>query len=288
MVCSIRFRFLQFLIPPKNGGRRPLGRFAAVLFILAASLSGPFSVVDAAAIVLLWLVTAAGRGMNLESRPVDSVKDIIAGIDPTRLVALFLGASVQLATMLRMGVRTPIPPVLTAQELKSFGLVDYHSVYVDTIMHPSRSLAQWVLLCAYAGVFIFAIFTTIRSFSKRNIFMTLLLLIGISQPIMAYAKQQHQSMLSPISHYYYFFGVIALCSAVLMLRERPAKYRGISVAAVYVFISLFLIVNPKFLIRPQLTDMNWQGFAAKISAGQRNVKVPLNPGWRAIIGPDKQ
>ena len=45
----------------------------------------------------------------------------------------------------------------------------------------------------------------------------------------------------------------------------------------------FRAAEPKYLIRQNLIDMRWSEFAAKISAGEQDVVVPLNPGWRTVI-----
>ena len=286
--------FAQFALifavakPSLKHAKNGFSEFFNIAFIVAASLSGPFSVIDVIAIFTLWSAAAAARAIDLGREYVKSARAIISDIAPRRFSVLCLGAIIQLATMLRNGIRTPDSTFhLTTQELESFGFLNYHSIYVEAIAHPFGG-TQLALLTAYVGVFIFAILAMLSSFSSRDIFIVLLLSIGAGQPVMAYAKQHALHPLSSVSHYYYFLGVIALCSAVSMLRERPGKYREISIAAVYAFVLLFLIRDPKFFIRPQLTDMHWLAFAAKISAGERNVVVPLNPGWRAVIDADQR
>jgi hypothetical protein len=48
-------------------------------------------------------------------------------------------------------------------------------------------------------------------------------------------------------------------------------------------LAFFFVAHPHYLIREPLVDLNWPIYAAEISAGERNVVVPLNPGFQAII-----
>ena len=255
--------------------------------VLLVSLSGPFSVVDAVAILLLWSIVALGRKLFLPSPFVGAARGIVSNIDPMRVVAMFLGASIQLMTMMRSGVHTPeAANTLTIQDREAFGLGLSYGDYVKEINSPFNH-SQLVLLILYIIVFLSFIALMLRSYSSRNLLIVLLLSIGAIQPFLALIKQQEWHTLSSVSHYFYFFGVVALCSTASTIIASHHSHRVAIVASGGACLLLFLIARPEFLIRPRLMDMNWPKFAARISAGDHNVVAPLNPDWRAVINRDR-
>jgi signal transduction histidine kinase len=255
-----------------------LGDGVAAALILVASLTGPFSVIFALSIILLWLAGLVGRSLHWQ-RFAESVGQLVSDIEPTRLAALFLGATAQIVTMATHTVRTPTNAI-TGKEQELFGWAN--NVFLRT-MAGWGSKEQRLLDAIYLIIFISMVVIAIRQINAANLLKVFLLSIGAVQPIFAYLKQQMNWTLSPLTHYFYFFGVIAFCCVALMAMSAPIKYRLGLIASAAACLALFFVMRPQYLIRAPLVDCNWPAYAARISAGEHNVVVPLNPGFEAVI-----
>lgn len=272
-----------------SGLDRPyrLGDGAAAALVLVASLTGPFSVIHAIFLTFLWLFASVGRSHAYLQRFADPVGRIVSGVEPTRLVALFLGAAAQLVTMATNSIRTPTELyTLTGKERELLGLTNLNSEYLR-ILWNWHSLEQRMVGVVYTIIFILALVVALRQVRVETSLNMLLLSIGAVQPFIAYFKQQHMPYtLSAINHYSYFFGVIAYCCAMTMLLSIRIRHRLVLIGSAAACLILFFVRYPNFLIRPSLNDLNWSSYAANIAAGERNVVVPINPDWRAVFNAD--
>jgi hypothetical protein len=270
-----------------KGRRYGIGDFISVAIILVASLSGPFSVVDAAGILILWSIASVGKNLPLPRTLVGSAAEIISDIDTMRVLPLMLGAFLQLMTMARHGIYTPeTANALTVADRKLFGFGFLFDKYQQAVNSPFGH-SQLLILSIYIIIFVYSIINLLKSYSYRSVIIVLLMCIGALQPILAYTKQREWHTLSSISHYYYFFGVIALCSVASTIIMGQTNNRKAIVLSGCTCLLLFLIAKPEYFIRPRLRDMNWPKFAARISAGEHTVVAPLNPGWRVVITQDR-
>lgn len=266
--------------------RYGIWEFLSLAIIFVASLSGPFSVVDAAAIVILWSVALVGMNLPLPRPLVDSVVEIISDIDPMRVSALILGAFIQLVTMTLNGVYTPeTANHFTLAERDTFGLEPTVDKYLHAIASPFGH-SQLLVLSTYIIIFAVSTIIMLGHYSYRNVLIVTLMCIGASQPIFAFAKQREWHTLSSISHYYYFFGVIALCSAASTILRSEINNRKAIVLAGCASLLLFMTAKPEYLLRPRLRDLDWPKFAIRISAGEHAVVAPLNPDWKLVITQD--
>jgi hypothetical protein len=252
----------------------------AAALILVASLTGPFSVIDASFLILLWLAWLAGRGLDWR-RFAESAGRLGSNIEPTRLAALFLGAMIQIVTMATHKVRTPIPPPITGKEGELFDWT--HNVVLRATVGGGTD--HRFLQAIYLIIFIAVVVMAVRQVSVAAILKVFLLCIGAAQPIFAYLKQEAHWTLSPVSRYFYFLGVISFCCVAITVTSVPIKYRLGLIASVAACLALFFLTHPYYLIREPLVDLNWPVYAAKISAGEHNVIIPLNPGFKIVINP---
>jgi hypothetical protein len=266
-----------------SGLDRPyrLGDGLAAALILVASLTGPFSVINAFFLILLWLAWLAGRRLHWP-RFAESLGRLGSNIEPTRLAALFLGAMIQVVTMATHTVETPIPPPITGKEGELFDWT--HNLVLRT-MAGWGSEGQRFIDAVYLIIFITVVVMAVRQISVAAVLRVFLLCIGAIQPIFAYLKQHQYWTLSPLDHYFYFLGVISFCCAAAMATSVPIKYRLGLVSPATACLAFYFLMHPHYLIRPPFIDLNWPVYAAKISAGEHNVVVPLNPGFQAVINP---
>ena len=265
--------------------RYRLGDIFAAGLILAIALTGPFSVILAALIVLLWIVASlAGPDFALGLYG-SLARGILSNIEPTRLTALFVGGGAQSLTMIANKLRTPEEfYTLSLQEKASFGWVDAQSSYLHTIARPT-SRDQLILLVVYIVIFLICtIDLKYKPMHKVALIMTTMT-FGFSQPLVAYLKQHKIHVLSASSHYYYFLGVIAFCYAAQKLLSIQSERRALAIGLAAAGFTLFFVINSHLLIRPMLKDMHWREYADRISAGETNILVPLNPGWRLLVNP---
>jgi hypothetical protein len=255
-----------------------IGDGVAAALILVASLTGPFSVIAALSIVLLWSAGLAARRVHLR-RFAGSVSQIVSDIEPTRLAALFLGATAQLVTMATHPVRTPTP-VWMGKELEVFDLA--HNMFFKIVV-GSYSNGQLIIDFVYFIIFISMMAIAIKQIRATTLLTVFLLIIGAAQPLLAYLKQHEGGVLSPLSHYFYFLAVISFCGVAKMAMSAPTKYRWGLISSATACLALFFFIRPQYLIRAPFLDLHWSVYAAEISAGEHNVVVPLNPFFRAVI-----
>ena len=263
--------------------------FVISALIIVACLTGPFCVIDCAVILSLFVITYSLNNLGASLHNIVPEKMIYAlnkikqGIQPFRLIALGIGALLQASVIISQTVRTPnLEYALTMADRAKFGLLDSQSLYVQTINHPLYWLHVVILLiCILICLANTVIFFKAPSYKFG---MTLILLaIGATQPIFAYMKQHTPNTLTPVSHYYYFFGVICFCSFGLIVNKLlPRHQRSILIASCMI-LACVLGWKPQYLSRPFLIPMNWSRFAEEISTADHDVIVPLNPDWRADI-----
>jgi len=267
----------------------PARMFMISALIIVACLTGPFCVIDCAVILLLLIITHLlnNHGASLSNivpeKLVYSLNEIKQSIQPFHLIALSIGAILELSVMISQAVRTPnLEYALTIADRAKYGLLDSQSLYVQTINHPLYWL-HVVILLIYIKICLAntVIFFTAPSYKFG---VTLILLaIGATQPILAYMKQHTPNTLTPVSHYYYFYGVICFCSFALIVNKVLPRYQRSILIASSMILACMLGWKPQYLSRPFLIPMNWSRFAEEISAADHDVIVPLNPDWRAEI-----
>lgn len=267
----------------------PARMFVISALIIVACLTGPFCVIDCAVILSLFVITFLlnNHGASLHNivpdKMIYALGEVKQSIQPFRLIALSIGALLQVSVMISQTVRTPnLEYALTIADRANFGLLDSQSLYVQTINHPLYWLHVVILLiCILICLANTVIFFTTPSYKFG---VTLILLaIGAAQPVFAYMKQHTPNTLTPVSHYYYFFGVICFCSFGLIVNKLlPQHQRSILIASCMI-LACVLGWKPQYLSRPFLIPMNWSRFAEEISAADHDVIVPLNPDWRADI-----
>jgi hypothetical protein len=264
---------------------RPLDA-APILFVLALALTGPFSIIDTAFIFLAWGLSLAGRGWSISRPYALAVARIVTDIDPVRLGALVLGAAAQTATAASHNMRTPVEAyTLTMQDMATLGVTKLNTVYMYTMLGV-RDKEQLLLGVVYAFICIVVFVSAIRQPRTDRLIKLFLLTIGVAQPVIAHLKQGNFYTYAVVSRYFYFLGVVAFCCAATTLLSMRGKYRFGAITAAIVCLALYFVWRPLLLVRPPFVDMNWPAYAARISAGDHNVLVPLNPSFRAVINPD--
>ncbi len=267
----------------------PARMFMISALIIVACLTGPFCVIDCAVILLLFVITYLlnNHGAYLHNivpeKMIYALNEIKQGIQPFRFIALSIGAVLQVSVMFSQTLKTPSSEyALSVIEKGEFGLLGSPSLYVQAVNVPFYWL-HVVILLIYVTISLSCVCIFLKSPGYKFGVTLILLSIGAMQPVLAILKQHALHTLTSVSHYYYFYGVICLCSFALIVNKISPKHRRSILTASCMVLACMLWWKPQYLSRPFLIPMNWPRFAEEISSVDHDVVVPLNPDWRAVI-----
>ena len=289
--------FLQFplvlsVLQPGAGPQTPPAparMFVISALIIVACLTGPFCVMVCVLILFLFGIRFILNNykysmLNFVRAKIGFVlNEILVGIQPFRLIALCVGAALQLSLMLTQTLKTPTSEyALSAVERSKFGIDYLVSLYIEAVTVPFYWL-HVVILLIFVIIGVANIYIFFRDPGYNSGATLLLFSIGAIQPILAVLKQHALHTLTSVSHYYYFYGVICFCSFALIVNKISPQHRRSFLTASCAVLACILLWKPQYLSRPLLAPMNWTRFAEEISAADHEVVVPLNPGWRAVI-----
>jgi hypothetical protein len=245
--------FVQFVIasvclfPPQQDSRAtwlsPMG-FAALGL---AALTGPFSI----------LISVAAFFAKFVLRlPIPRLAPLITAT----------GACVQIVVMLgsRLYNNTSIYE-LGNDKLRELGIERLHEFYLDTILAPFSSF-HLVLLLLIFSITVAVIIDAVRRPSVAGSISSLLVSVGLSQPILAYLKQHGTHTLTATSHYFYFLSVVVIWVGWQLLVEYLPTYRLLGAACIVAAFGTALMAEPNFFRRQPLRDLKWASYAEQIRA----------------------
>jgi hypothetical protein len=271
---------------PKYG---TAGEVTVWLFIVIACLTGPFCLVVVPILGSLFLLRVlnvfeiVARWRPIFTKFGDALGSVTGRIPRGRMAALLLGSVLQGIVVATNEIGTPeLEYALTPQELITFGLLGKVHPYVAIVNSPV-SRFHLALMVVFAAAFAVTVVTLWLRPNRISLTMTVLMVIGGLQPILAFLKQHATHPLTSTSHYFYFLGVVSFCAISLTVKQLPHRYRIASSATLLSVLIGALLLRPEYLSRTYLTPLNWSGYADRIKRGDKNVVVPLNPDWRAVI-----
>jgi hypothetical protein len=286
--------FMQFVLAaacflPSDRHRQHVP--ACYLILLIVALSGPFSIlVTALACCAIFINKTAHSTIAylLESRwnwlsaQVSSVALVGENIRRSCLFVVASGACVQLATVFTYRASTPWRDMfLSPSELRGLNVDlvwDRYTLVINSPFSPGNVLILIVLLLT-----LFAFFAQARRPSLMYGVCILLVLFGVAQPILAFAKQREIYVLAGLGHYYYLLATVAVWMAWHAVVDRWPFKRAIAAAVAACFLIVCVLVRPTLFQRPALNNLAWHDYADAIRAGGK-VIVPINPmPWHFII-----
>jgi hypothetical protein len=282
--------FMQFVlatacfVPANEGAKAPLAlRIVGYMALALAGLSGPFSVIIMGIAIFAMLLTLlpvpSGR------LPLGSVWNIVMAMadtgrrmNKTAILIVAACACIQILVMLIFKVYTPASlHALTFAEQVHIGVEGLHSFYVYTVNRPfSRfHIAELMMMAVIAMAYLI---DAIRRPGTTAGLGCLLIIFGIAQPILAYAKQRELHTLAASSHYFYMLSVVLCWVGWRTLNERIPSARAPAIAALAVALMTGIAVQPNYFRRQPLHDLAWGRFVDQIRTGRPSpIVVPLNP-----------
>ncbi len=282
--------FMQFvlaaacLVPDRKGAKTPIAlRVAGYIALALAGLSGPFSVLVTGAAICAMLLTLlpvpSGRPpLGVAWNIVMAMAEAGRRLPKVAILIVAACACAQGLVLLTSDVRTPVELyILTSDQQASLGVLGLDSFYSHTVNHP---FTQWHIaeLVVMAVVVTTCIVDAIRRPSTTAGLGCLFVILGVAQPILAYAKQQEIHTLATSSHYFYMLSVVLCWVGWRILNERLPLARGPAIAALAIALVTGMAVEPNYFSRQPLHDLGWDKYVDQIrGSSQSLIIVPLNP-----------
>lgn len=239
------------------------------VFVLAAALSGPFSIFLAAlcagAVALSWAASALGRETPGLSR-------LRSTFRACRVAPLVAGAALQLAFLLRSPPEPSTQTALLKTVISAIGNGQAHlfGYYV---------MGDGLFLASLVGMAILLVAQRLPSGLKTFLLLgsTFSLMQIAAAALKAPELVAAMAVLANGDRYYFSFKLFWWCNlfaiAASLYRSHGSEWPKISVAAILLFVAL---MNRNHLQRPPLENKNWPAHARLIQEG-REVRVPINP-----------
>lgn len=293
--------FLQFflvlaLLAPNRPNFRTAKLANKLIYIpvIIVALSGPFSTLLAAFSIAIYMLRRMKRsGINiLETRTFSVITDASAYLwsifRKDILVVIFIGAAIQVVTMLSNEVRTPEASMaLSLEQIKQLGLFFWPEHPYVSIVNRLLTPLHVLLLVVLATTTVSCLISAYKRPSPYIFLCGFLLIFGAIQPVMAYAKQQAYHTLAATSHYFYFWGVISFFIIGKFFASHVSPMR---IPLFFVCVAIYIYtasIKPNYFRRAPLPNLNWENYAQRIQAGEKNVFVPLSPfSWHFVANPD--
>lgn len=278
--------FLQFAVfamsmLPTSGMQRLGGmlRIAALLSLLAMSLTGPFS-----ALCLILLIGSATlyclSSLGLPSL-VDSLKNWWERTDRPAVIMTAIGGTLQLCVLLIIGQRTNSGHFSFEAAKKLFGEgIERHTLGFVPIP-PMAFLGLFIALIA------FAIYQAI--FKQQVKWLSILFMLAFaSLQILPVCYNGNDVLVSAENlngdRYFFFMKISLYLAVVALLMEYPLARRFKLYAAPPAALFALTIMRPGLAQRPMLADLHWKQSAAILRQGKFPVELPINPvPWKIIL-----
>jgi hypothetical protein len=214
--------FLQFAVfiacirfPHETAQAQPAWRrWGGAVLLLAAALSGPFSLLAVAAVccatAAFGLLRARKPLPGAQAHPEKYGASLPDGIRWGAVLVVAIGAAAQVFTMLGSTVATPETAyVLPWERLADLGITRQEHAYVSIVNDPWR-LKHLALWCFLAMGFAASLALLVRRPDWPRAAMSGMACMGAVQPFLAFAKQHAIHTLSSPSHYFYLWGVVSI------------------------------------------------------------------------------
>ena len=257
--------------------------------LLLAALSGPFSILISALGGISLVAHGVTKRMDASGssfllRYVHWLGEVGQELPRGRLLIVAIGACIQLAAVLVHESATPWQAMqLSLEQQIQLHIALLTSSYIETISFPLSFENIAALL--FVLIVLITFFRLEPGASFISGLAILLVAFGVSQPLLAFAKQREGYVLAALGHYFYFITVVAFWLAWQLVRKARLKMKiliGAALAGVWVGSA---VARPELFQRPALHDFSWRSYAAEIRQGKRTL-VPINPvGWHFIVGP---
>lgn len=236
-----------------------------VLLVLAASLTGPFSVFTAAA-----LVVSAPLEWFWQKRTSEPGERGLGWLATPEIIALMIGAAVQ-ACVIRWNSGVLPKGMPTTQTA------------IDLLVGSQQHLfpGQWLPVMAFAVLLTLLLMAAAVMATRRQrffmVFLCAVVSIGMTSVAIKCAGNSESLTALGVSDRYFLLSKVAFWWLVFLIAyAMPAAYRAIAtqVAGIALFVSA--LVAAPYLRRPPLENMRWQDYAERIDRGDM-VSVPINP-----------
>lgn len=254
-------------------------RIAALLALLAMSLTGPFSTL--CLILLVGLATIYYLSLASKLPMISPLENWWRCIDRPAVAITAIGGATQLCALLTIGQRTNSGRFSFEVARKLFGEGIERHTFGFAPLPPIAFSALLVALTAFA---------TYKAICKQQgrWLLILFMLAFASLQILPICYNGSNVIVSSDNlggdRYFFFMKTGLYLATVALLQEHPQARRFRLYAVLPLTLFALIVTHPELGRRPALVDLHWKQSATALKQGKFPVELPINPvPWKIVL-----